>query len=142
MADTPAKKAAPKTAKTPAAKKAAKGAQKAPANRWVTHVSNLHAGRPFAVKTPRTQPAPSPYDVVLHPIVTEKMMFNMDKNNSLEFLVVPRATKPEIKAAVEELFEVKVRKVTTRHSREGKRAIVRFAEGYSAEDVGTRIGVF
>lgn len=83
-----------------------------------------------------------PYRVVLHPMVTEKTMFNMDKNNSLEFHVATDATKPEIAAAVEELFTVEVAKVTTRSSRQGKRAIVKFTPDHSAEDVGTRIGVF
>lgn len=82
------------------------------------------------------------YDVVFHPIVTEKTMFNMDKNNSLEFLVHTTANKPSIAQAVEALFSVKVQKVTTRITKDGKRAVVRFAEGYSAEDVGMRIGVF
>ena len=91
---------------------------------------------------PGTARVPDPYKIVLHPVVTEKTMFNMDKNNALEFIVAPRATKPEIAAAIETLFTVKVHKVTTRVTREGKRAVVRFAVGFSAEDIGTRIGVF
>lgn len=86
--------------------------------------------------------APNPHDVILHPLVTEKTMFNMDRNNTLEFLCATWANKPEIKAAVEKLFDVKVAKVTTRITKDGKRAVVKFAEGTSAEDVGMRIGVF
>lgn len=84
----------------------------------------------------------SPHDVILHPVVTEKTMFNMDKNNTLEFLVHHQANKPQIKQAIEKLFDAKVYKVTTRIVKDGKRAVVRFAEGTSAEDIGMRIGVF
>lgn len=83
-----------------------------------------------------------PHGVVLYPLVTEKTMFNMDRNNTLEFVVRTAATKPEIKAAVEKLFDAKVAAVNTRYTKDGKRAVVKFAEGTSAEDIGTRIGVF
>ncbi|OPY31470.1 MAG: 50S ribosomal protein L23P [Methanomassiliicoccales archaeon PtaU1.Bin124] len=89
-------------------------------------------------------------DVLLHPFVTEKSMNYMNgtpaqdykDGNKLEFIVLRTATKAEIKAAFEERFQVKVEKVWTRISRDGKHAVVKLAEGYSAEDVGTRIGVF
>lgn len=111
------------------------------------------APKPATPAAPRARPSSAPggpaaskgfnpYDVVLHPVVTEKTMFNMDANNSLEFLVGIRATKPEIKRAVEELFTCKVARVNTRITNDGKRAVVRFAEGFSAEDIGMRIGVF
>jgi len=89
-----------------------------------------------------TRKLQNPYDVVLHPLVTEKTMFNMDKNNTLEFLVHITATKPQIKNAVEKLFDAKVARVNTRITKDGKRAIVKFGEGSSAEDIGMRIGVF
>lgn len=62
--------------------------------------------------------------------------------NKIEFIVLRSATKKEIKEAFEARFEVKVDKVWTKIDREGKHAIVKLAEGYSAEDVGMRIGVF
>ena len=62
--------------------------------------------------------------------------------NKLEFIVMRSATKAEIKKAFEEQFDVKVAKVWTRIARDGKHAVVKLAEGYSAEDIGMRIGVF
>jgi large subunit ribosomal protein L23 len=82
------------------------------------------------------------HEIILHPLVTEKTMFNMDKNNTLEFLVDIEATKPDIKGAIQRLFDAKVEKVMTRITKDGKRAVVKFAEGVSAEDIGMRIGVF
>ena len=38
-------------------------------------------------------------------------------------------------------FEVKVDKVWVRIQKDGKHAIIKLAEGYSAEDVGSRVGV-
>ena len=46
--------------------------------------------------------------VILAPIVTEKATFVAEKNQQIAFRVIPDATKPEIKAAVELLFKVDV----------------------------------
>ena len=46
------------------------------------------------------------------------------------------------KLPFEERFDVKVEKVYTKISKSGKHAIIKLAEGYSAEEVGMRIGVF
>ena len=46
--------------------------------------------------------------VLLAPVVSEKSTFVADKNEQVIFRVVPDATKPEIKAAVEMLFKVEV----------------------------------
>lgn len=83
-----------------------------------------------------------PYQVVFHPMVTEKTMMLMDTNNSLEFLVRRTSNKTEIKAAVETLFDCEVQNVNTRITPQGKRAVVRFGGDTSAEDIGMRIGVF
>jgi large subunit ribosomal protein L23 len=88
--------------------------------------------------------------ILLYPYVTEKTMNYMTgtptqdfkDGNKIEFIVDRFASKAEIKAAFEEYFEVKVDKVWTKISKEGKHAIIKLAEGYSAEDVGMRIGVF
>ncbi len=52
------------------------------------------------------------YDTILRPIITEKSTMG-NENNQVTFAVAMRATKPEIKAAVELLFNVKVTAVNT-----------------------------
>jgi len=52
-------------------------------------------------------------NVVLAPVVSEKSTFVADKNRQYVFRVADRATKPQIKAAVEGLFSVKVKAVNT-----------------------------
>ncbi|KAA6204647.1 MAG: 50S ribosomal protein L23 [Candidatus Tokpelaia sp.] len=52
------------------------------------------------------------YDIIISPVITEKSTMVSD-NNQMVFKVAERATKPEIKAAVEALFAVKVKAVNT-----------------------------
>jgi large subunit ribosomal protein L23 len=83
-----------------------------------------------------------PFKIIIHPYVTEKTMYYMERENKLEFIVDRRATKKQIKDAIENLFEVKVDHVNTNITKRGKKAIVRFGKDYKAEDIGMRIGVF
>jgi large subunit ribosomal protein L23 len=55
---------------------------------------------------------PRLYDVILAPVITEKSTM-ASENNQVIFKVAPTATKPQIKEAVEKLFDVKVKSVNT-----------------------------
>jgi large subunit ribosomal protein L23 len=55
---------------------------------------------------------PRHYDVILAPVITEKAT-TASEHNQVVFKVAKNATKPEIKEAVERLFDVKVRSVNT-----------------------------
>ena len=95
--------------------------------------------------------ATTAYDVILSPVITEKSSAASEFNQVI-FKVRRDATKPEIKAAIEKLFGVKVlsvntltRKGKTKHfkgikgrQQDVKKAIVRLAEGDKI-DVTTRI---
>ena len=83
-----------------------------------------------------------PYKIVYHPYVTEKTMNFMDKNNAIEFVVKRDADKKQIKKAVEDMFEVKVKEINTRITKRGKHAVVTFMPEFKAEDIGMRIGIF
>ncbi len=52
------------------------------------------------------------YEVIRGPIITEKAT-RLSEHGQVAFRVAPDATKPEIKAAVEGLFDVKVKAVNT-----------------------------
>ena len=52
------------------------------------------------------------YDIILAPLVTEKSTMGSE-NNQITFRVPLSATKPQIKAAIEQLFKVKVNAVNT-----------------------------
>jgi len=83
-----------------------------------------------------------PYKIIFHPFVTEKTMIFMEKNNAIEFVVKRDANKFQIKKAVEDMFEVKVKEINTRITKNGKHAIVTFMPEFKAEDIGMRIGIF
>ena len=86
------------------------------------------------------------YDVVLAPHITEKSTM-LSENNAVVFKVASGASKPEIKAAVEALFNVKVTGVNTLVTKgkskrwkgkpyersDEKKAIVTLAEGQSID---------
>lgn len=86
-------------------------------------------------------------DVIKRPLITEKGTWGMNEQNRYAFVVNPRATKTDIKRAVEELYNVKVERVNTQ-TRKGehrrfkygirreattKLATVRLAEGNTIE---------
>ena len=55
---------------------------------------------------------PRHYDVILAPVITEKATMGSEYNKVM-FKVRKDATKPQIKEAVEKLFDVKVKNVNT-----------------------------
>ncbi len=82
-----------------------------------------------------------PFNIILHPWVTEKTLQIMEEQNKLDFVVNRKATKQDVQWAIEELYNAKVESINTRIMKEGKHAIVKFAKGYSAEELGMNIGI-
>jgi large subunit ribosomal protein L23 len=89
---------------------------------------------------------PRHYEVILSPVITEKATLASEQSQVM-FKVARGATKPQIKEAVEKLFDVKVKSVNT-HIRKGKvkafkgtvgeqsptkRAIVTLQEGHTID---------
>jgi len=86
------------------------------------------------------------YEIIRHPLITEKATL-LSEYNQVSFRVPLEATKPEIRAAVEGLFKVKVTAVNTLRSKgktkqfrgrpgrrpDTKKAIVTLAEGDSID---------
>ncbi|MCM1985306.1 50S ribosomal protein L23 [Lyngbya confervoides] len=64
-------------------------------------------------------------DLIRRPIVTEKATMLLE-NNQYTFEVNSKATKPQIKAAIEELFGVKVTGISTQNPPRKKRRFGRF----------------
>ncbi len=98
-------------------------------------------------KKPQTQaPDARHFDVVLAPHITEKSTM-MSEQNAVVFKVAKTASKPEIKAAVEAIWGVKVTGVNTLVTKgkskrwkgkpyqrsDEKKAIVTLAEGQSID---------
>ena len=71
------------------------------------------------------------YDVIVAPVITEKATLASEANQVI-FKVRKNATKPEIKAAVEQLFDVKVEAVNTL-IRKGKRKVFKGTRGVQSD---------
>ena len=74
---------------------------------------------------------PRHYDVILSPVVTEKATM-ASEHNQVIFKVARSATKPQIKEAVEKLFNVKVAGVNTL-VRKGKVRVFRGKRGMQSD---------
>ena len=55
----------------------------------------------------------NPHDIVKAPVITEESTIQTETRNQYVFRVDPRANKPEIRDAIERLFNVKVLSVNT-----------------------------
>ena len=91
-------------------------------------------------------PDPRHYDVIVSPVITEKAT-TLSEHNQVVFRVRKDATKPQIKEAVERLFDVKVKSVNTLVTKgkvkmfrgqrgqrsDVKKAIVTLAEGQTID---------
>lgn len=83
-----------------------------------------------------------PASIIKRSLATEKTLSLIEKNNTLVFIVDLRATKNEIKEAVERLFGVKVERVNTLITMEGeKKAYVKLKPEYKASEIATRLGL-
>jgi len=99
-----------------------------------------------ARKTAEVKLGEGVYDVIDRPVITEKATMGQEQNQ-VTFRVRLTATKPEIRAAVEELFGVKVKAVNTLRQKgktkrwrgrpgrrsDYKKAIVTLDEGHSID---------
>jgi large subunit ribosomal protein L23 len=74
---------------------------------------------------------PRHYDIIVSPVITEKAT-NLTEQNKVVFRVAPKATKPQIKEAVEKLFDVKVVGVNTLITK-GKKKIFRGLRGQRSD---------
>ena len=63
----------------------------------------------------------NPIHVIKQPLLTEKSTFGASEFNQHAFLVDTRARKDEIKAAIEELYGVRVTHVTTQNRKDRRR---------------------
>lgn len=82
------------------------------------------------------------WSILKTPYLTEKSTRMIESQNKLVFLVKERATKQEIKQAVEAEFNVKVRDVNTTSTMKGeKKAYVRLKPEFKAIDIATKLGM-
>ncbi|MCC5994131.1 MAG: 50S ribosomal protein L23 [Candidatus Aenigmarchaeota archaeon] len=83
-----------------------------------------------------------PFKVLLYPLITEKTVGMIERENKIVFIVDRRANKQQIKEAFEKLFGVKVEKVNTLITRDGKKkAFIKLKKEFKASDVAVKLGI-
>ncbi|MCW4010805.1 MAG: 50S ribosomal protein L23 [Candidatus Bathyarchaeota archaeon] len=83
-----------------------------------------------------------PTDVIFYPLMTESASLMVEKDNKLIFMVSLKAGKTDVKKAVEELYEVKVDKITMLITPQGqKKAFVKLKPEFKASDVAIKLGI-
>jgi ribosomal protein uL23 len=80
--------------------------------------------------------------IIKYPLSTEKTIRLMESHNALIFIVDKKATKTQIKQAIELQFSAKVASVNTSIGPDAeKKAYVRFAPQTPAIDIATKLGL-
>lgn len=81
-------------------------------------------------------------NLVFHPIVSEKAVNAIDKENTLQFAVLPEANKVQLKAFLQRTYNIKIMNIRTLRDGNGqKKAIVRLFKEQNAREVATKMGV-
>jgi large subunit ribosomal protein L23 len=83
-----------------------------------------------------------PHEIVRYPLMTEAASLMVEKENKLVFIVSLKASKSDVKNAVETLYEVKVERVNLLITPQGeKKAFVKLHPDYKAADVAIKLGI-
>lgn len=83
-----------------------------------------------------------PYEVIHYPLMTESASIMVEKENKLVFIVSLKASKTDVRKAVEELYEVKVKTVNTQITPQGeKKAFVMLQPEFKAADIAIKLGI-
>lgn len=83
-----------------------------------------------------------PQTTIKYPLSSEKSIRLMESENKLIFVVDIKATKKDIKEAIEKMFNTKVTNVNTFITRKNdKRAYVQFSKDTPAIDIATNLGL-
>jgi ribosomal protein uL23 len=83
------------------------------------------------------------YKIIIKPLVTENTFDLIERENKLVFYVEKKANKNQIKTAIERIHNVKVLKVNTLITPNGrKKAFVKLHPDNSAADLAIDLGIF
>ena len=152
------KEAKAKTGKKPLKKS---GPKKKEAVKAAVHEKKVEAGAARAVNVPKEtkklleandaeavvekETGASPlekFDVLLYPLITEKAVNMIESENKLSFIVGKKATKQQIREALESAYAIKIDSVKVLNDMKGrKKAIVKVNRQFKADEIATKLGV-
>jgi large subunit ribosomal protein L23 len=82
------------------------------------------------------------YEILVHPLVSEKAVNMIESQNKLTFIVNNKTNKKDVRKAIENLYKVKVDEVRITNDLKGrKKAIVKINKAFKADDIATKLGV-
>ena len=82
------------------------------------------------------------YDVILFPLISEKAINMIERENKITFISKKDATKATVKEAIEKMFGVKVDGVNVLNDMKGrKKCIVKINKSFKADEIATKLGV-
>jgi len=82
------------------------------------------------------------HEVIFYPLMTESASLMVEKDNKLIFIVSLKAGKSDVKKAVEELYQVKVARITMLITPQAqKKAFVKLTPEFKASDVAIKLGI-
>jgi len=81
-------------------------------------------------------------EVIVFPLISEKAVGSIEKENKITFIVNQKASKTDVRNTVETLYAVKVVSVNTVRDAQGrKKAIVTLDKKFKAQELATKLGV-
>jgi len=87
-------------------------------------------------------PVKSIQEVIKYPLVSEDAVTLIEAENKITFIVDADASKNDIRRAVEELYEVRVDRINSVVTPEGrKKAYVKLTSDHKASDLAVRLGI-
>lgn len=82
------------------------------------------------------------FGYIQYPLMTEKAISLIEKENKISFIATPKATKTDIKKLVEKVYKVKVSKVNVVNDMQGRKKVtVKLDKKFKAEDLAAKLGV-
>ena len=82
------------------------------------------------------------FSIIKFPLTTESAMKTIEDNNTLTFIVDRRASKMQVKKAVQELYQLKISKINSLIRPDGnKKVFIRLSSDQEALEVASKIGI-
>jgi len=82
------------------------------------------------------------FGLLQYPLMTEKAITLIEKENKLSFIATEKATKTDIKKLVERVYKVKVEKVNVVNDMKGRKKVtVKLDKKFKAEELAAKLGV-
>jgi large subunit ribosomal protein L23 len=77
----------------------------------------------------------------MKPIVTEKAVLAIERDNTLTFQTEMKRTKEALRKDIQDLFEVKIEKIRTSIKNNKKYVFVKLKKEFPAIDIATKLGL-